>query len=185
MPQRKSASRLGHGRPASLSIAKSAEAAKGSATQHSPKQLSQSAFRDSDKSRGLLLGHRASDITPAPRPRIRGRVTLRGPAPLSERKPLNIDGTSHDLSNRSHRPRRTPLIELLVAHGAKVRAVSRRPPGFPTAWRSWRDRHGLASSRQVGIWPCLSHGQRQIMTTRNSVASLTDSLEVVNAAWAK
>lgn len=45
MPQRKSARRCRHGCPASLSIAKSADAVNGSATQHNPKQLAQSAWR--------------------------------------------------------------------------------------------------------------------------------------------
>ena len=43
MPQRKSASRFGHACPEGLLIAKSAEARKAGTTQHSPKQLSQSA----------------------------------------------------------------------------------------------------------------------------------------------
>lgn len=45
MPQPKSSRRLRHGSPASFPTAKSAEAANGSATQHSPKQLPQSASR--------------------------------------------------------------------------------------------------------------------------------------------
>ena len=45
MPQRKSDCRLGQACPAFLSIAKSAEAEKAGATQHSAKQLSQSARR--------------------------------------------------------------------------------------------------------------------------------------------
>jgi hypothetical protein len=45
MPQRKSDPRLGQACPASLSIAKSAEAKKAGATQHSAKQRSQSARR--------------------------------------------------------------------------------------------------------------------------------------------
>src|SRR5450759_1856944 len=45
MPQRKSGRRLGQGCPASLSMAKSAEAEKAGATQHSPKQRSHSARR--------------------------------------------------------------------------------------------------------------------------------------------
>src|SRR5882724_8530457 len=45
MPQRKSDCRWGQACPASLSIAKSAEAEKAGATQHSPKQRSQSARR--------------------------------------------------------------------------------------------------------------------------------------------
>ena len=47
MPQRKSAARFGHGRPAGLSIAKSAEAVNAGATQHSAKQRAQSARRRS------------------------------------------------------------------------------------------------------------------------------------------
>src|SRR5260370_34181155 len=45
MPQRKSDCRFGQGCPASLLIAKSAEAEKAGTTQHSPKQRSQSARR--------------------------------------------------------------------------------------------------------------------------------------------
>src|SRR5262245_56198149 len=45
MAQRKSGCRWGQACPASLSIAKSAEAEKAGATQHSPKQRSQSARR--------------------------------------------------------------------------------------------------------------------------------------------
>src|SRR6266536_2546512 len=45
MPQRKSACRFGQACPAGLSMAKSAEAEKAGATQHSPKQRSQSARR--------------------------------------------------------------------------------------------------------------------------------------------
>src|SRR6266545_4342543 len=45
MAQRKSDCRFGQGFPASLSMAKSAEAEKAGATQHSPKQRSQSARR--------------------------------------------------------------------------------------------------------------------------------------------
>jgi hypothetical protein len=45
MPQRKSACRFEHGCPAFLPTAKSVERAKGSATQHSPKQFVQSACR--------------------------------------------------------------------------------------------------------------------------------------------
>src|SRR5260370_38241446 len=45
MPQRKSARRLGHACPGGLVSAKSAEAAKAGATQHSAKQRSQSARR--------------------------------------------------------------------------------------------------------------------------------------------
>src|SRR4051812_35555895 len=45
MSHAKSAWRCGHGRPASLSIAKSAEAANAGATQQSPKHRAQSGFR--------------------------------------------------------------------------------------------------------------------------------------------
>jgi hypothetical protein len=45
MSQRKPPPRFGHGCPAGLSIAKSAEAANAGATQHSPKQRAQSARR--------------------------------------------------------------------------------------------------------------------------------------------
>lgn len=45
IPQRKSVRRWVQGRPARLSAAKSADAAKGSATQHSPKQFAQSPCR--------------------------------------------------------------------------------------------------------------------------------------------
>ncbi|GAA2212228.1 hypothetical protein GCM10009850_076900 [Nonomuraea monospora] len=50
--QRKSSLRLWQGCPPALSTAKSAEAENGRATQHSPKQLSQSASRPS--SRGFV-----------------------------------------------------------------------------------------------------------------------------------
>src|SRR6266571_5145080 len=63
MAQRKSDCRFGHACPASLSMAKSADAEKAGATQHSPKQRSQSARR----STGSLVarekaGHEGSDL---------------------------------------------------------------------------------------------------------------------------
>lgn len=72
MPQRRSPSSFGHGRPDGLSIAKSAERAKAGATQHRAAQRSQSARR---------CGRGSTEVTPTrlgrPQwsPRLDSRVT--------------------------------------------------------------------------------------------------------------
>src|SRR5450759_1371108 len=101
MPQRKSGRRLGQGCPASLSMAKSAEAEKAGATQHSPRQRSQSARR-------LRRRTSRSDDASSPYPDIVCRAYL-VPRASSPGRPARTVRTAGSRAARSSSATGAPL----------------------------------------------------------------------------